>query len=517
MSRIPALLSVALAAVLGCSSGNAGGDAGACVPDRCRTDCEAAGFAIGACAGDLCQCSGRVDADADDDSSADSPEESDAGPEADALPDDVEVGDAEDEVEVDPCAIPSCGPTELCGELARGDGLDNDCDTQVDEDCDCVVIGSTLECFPGDPAVCPAGQPCGGGCTRGVETCTEFRTWSPCFGAVPPEAERCDGVDNDCDGLWDEDISGCDAPVECPDTRRVAPLTYVPLQGSSIFSGPFDAWEWRLFCPPTVVTCPTPADPAAQDTEVLLLSSGTYRVRATIRAGTETYTCEYAIVAQGQGLRVELTWDTQGSANGDTDVDLHLHQWGPEDDFFTTPQDCFYLNCKASSFMDAPLVDWGLPHTTDLAACRDAPQNEGSTWVLHGFCANPRLDVDVISCTTGVTDPTSSGFCAPENINVDEPPLGEPMRVLVNYYSQHEWTGVTNADVNIYCGGVLRAAFGPQELTFGGDYGRNNDNWLVADVRFYTDACGAIDCEIVPLDVVQRGPSFGPTWSTFSR
>jgi hypothetical protein len=161
-------------------------------------------------------------------------------------------------------------------------------------------------------------------------------------------------------------------------------------------------------------------------------------------------------------------------------------------------------------------VDWGLGHTSDLAACRDAPQGEGEEWVVLDFCANPRLDVDVITCTTGVSDPTDWEFCAPENINVDNPPLFQPMRIMVNYFSEHSYSGVTNASINVYCGGALRATFGPQALVNGASYGEANDNWMVADVMFYVGPCGALDCEIVPLGDIVNGAAFGPTWSTFT-
>jgi len=312
--------------------------------------------------------------------------------------------------------------------------------------------------------------------------------------------------------------------VICPDTVTAAPMTYVPLDGGSIFPGTFESWLWTVSCPTTVVTCPTPEEPTMRDTQVLLISSGTYHARATIGVGAGVfYTCEYAIVLQGQGLRVELTWDTQGTAHGDTDVDLHLHQWGDESPFFASPQDCYYGNCKASSCcgwtppFTRPVVNWDRADTTDLAACQDAPHGEGARWVTLGYCANPRLDVDVVFCNSGVTDPTGS-FCAPENINVDNPPLYEPMRIMVNYYGAHSYSGVTNAAINVYCGGGLRATFGPQPLRVSGS--SSGDNWMVADVMFYVGECGALDCEIVPLGtppagVIINGPAFGPTWSTF--
>ncbi len=226
--------------------------------------------------------------------------------------------------------------------------------------------------------------------------------------------------------------------------------------------------------------------------------------------GTNTYTCEFAVVTQGEGLRVELNWDTRGEGFGDTDVDLHLHKWGATTDFCTA-DDCYFSNCKASSYST---LDWGLAPTTDLDACRNAPHGEGARWVTRGSCFNPRLDVDVIYCDPTVTDATASGFCAPENINIDNPPLYEPTRVMVNYWSSHGYVGTTNASINIYCGGGLRATFGPQPLTTSG--GCSGQNWLVADVMFYEGRCGELDCEIVPLGLVQTGAAFGPAWSTFT-
>ncbi len=66
------------------------------------------------------------------------------------------------------------------------DGLDNDCDGEVDEN---------LE------------RSCGQGtglCESGVQVCSEG-AWGECQGAVGPEEEICDGQDNDCDGEVDED------------------------------------------------------------------------------------------------------------------------------------------------------------------------------------------------------------------------------------------------------------------------------------------------------------------------
>ncbi len=70
------------------------------------------------------------------------------------------------------------------------DGLDNDCDGQVDEYC---------ECINGSEVVCGSSQ---GECKQGVQTC-ENGYWTACQGNIGPHDEICDGLDNNCDGQID--------------------------------------------------------------------------------------------------------------------------------------------------------------------------------------------------------------------------------------------------------------------------------------------------------------------------
>jgi len=84
------------------------------------------------------------------------------------------------------CSARAPEAEEVCG-----NGVDDDCDEQGDEGCDC-EDGAT--------------QPCGsdrGVCEAGVQTC-EGDDWGDCEGAVYGEEEACNGRDDNCNGAVDE-------------------------------------------------------------------------------------------------------------------------------------------------------------------------------------------------------------------------------------------------------------------------------------------------------------------------
>ena len=92
----------------------------------------------------------------------------------------------------------SYGPEYEAGVESRCDGLDNNCDDHIDEDCPC------------DPG---ASRPCGesrGECRQGLQSCVDGE-WGPCDGQIGPQDESCNGRDDDCDGDIDEEVAA-DAP-----------------------------------------------------------------------------------------------------------------------------------------------------------------------------------------------------------------------------------------------------------------------------------------------------------------
>ena len=133
------------------------------------------------------------------------------------------------------CAPPDEQLVEICG-----NGMDDDCNGQMDENCSCDPdcqcedpgSGTNCTCHP------PVGQPCYSGppsslgfgpCQGGTHDCQVqpdgSYSWTICAGEVLPANEctagQANGVDDDCDGLTDEDClpdldqDGYSPPQDC--------------------------------------------------------------------------------------------------------------------------------------------------------------------------------------------------------------------------------------------------------------------------------------------------------------
>lgn len=408
--------------------------------------------------------------------------------------------DAKEDVVMNPCGT-ECKPAELCD--ADHVGLDDDCNGQVDETCDCSA-GEAHSCFEGDPSYIGTK-----GCYPGTMKCTENGVWGPCVGGVHAAGDEC--------------FLG--SAVDCH------PISAVPFQDVNLKDGTgnfgVDAVpgteKWTVACPAGVDPCPAVGGASPPD-DFKPLQLGEYTVTYEKGlAGGGTATCSYPLFVGAPGLRVELEWEHP--VTGSVDLDLHLHQPGD-----TTPwsftggtQDCTWANCTIDQFKvpgagpdwfdgAAPPdpVDWYVDPVLERNTCYFAPHGKGAEWqALAKGCHNPRLDLDNQSCEPLVLDPNSPKFCAPENANVDFPPVGKWFRIGVHYFTNNGVTTDVHPRVKVFCEGALAAELGPAgfyspkaPVTFVPSDGAGASGhmfWMVADVGFQDGTCGTKQCVVRPL------------------
>ncbi|MBI5488284.1 MAG: DUF4215 domain-containing protein [Deltaproteobacteria bacterium] len=215
-------------------------------------------------------------------------------------------------------------PEEACN------GVDEDCDTEVDDgyacalgrttpcttDCGSTGTGScTAACLPpsgaaclppaeacngadddcdgtaddGLPCVRGAGVPCTTSCgSAGTGTCSDTCT-APSGAACAPPAESCDGVDDDCDGLADETF-------DCVRGTTVACTTACGTAGSGLCSDACGLPD-SATCAPPAEACNAADDDCDGSTDETFACIAGATAPCTVGACTGTQTCSASCAA----------------------------------------------------------------------------------------------------------------------------------------------------------------------------------------------------------------------------
>ena len=120
-----------------------------------------------------------------------------------------------------------CEQTTFPATEERCDGLDNTCDGQIDVGPDGESLART--CYPGEARHRGVGV-----CVEGLQRCESGEWASTCEGFVLPREERCNGLDDNCDGIVDNDPIDVGGSCDTGLLGRCAAGTWACVEGARV-------------------------------------------------------------------------------------------------------------------------------------------------------------------------------------------------------------------------------------------------------------------------------------------
>lgn len=296
-----------------------------------------------------------------------------------------------------------------------------------------------------------------------------------------------DGADS-IDGDTNETDSGDgtttpDTTATCPtavirvaEGDEVLPQTTLHLDGGDSIgsvNGAVTAWQWSIVHAPAPRPVFLPSFSVRNPiVEVNVVGDYTFRLEVFDAAGTKScVAAEYVVrvVAEFDGIRVELSWETPGdpdetdtgggsNSSAGSDVDLHFLHPNAEGEYFDWTFDCYWANTEP---------EWGFFGPTD----------------------NPRM----------LRDDTDGG--GPEVIELTGPEDGKRYQVGTHFWDDWGY-GDASATIRIYIRGTLADEWSDVVLSKNDLWDSHTIDWPSGTVTRIT---GEGEAPVIRSDIIPPG------------